>query len=174
MMATLPAPPMAAIRASPASLPPARLSVATWLTTFTSGPVRAAMSAVNTGMPALLASAMAVPIDLLSHGQRMMAATCLTMKSDTWSRWRAGSISPATTTTSMSCLAASALMARPMSTKNGLVSVSSETPIVPLEAASAGPAAKRVSTAARATAIVRRVHGREDTGGGAALGSEPE
>ena len=48
------------------------------------------MSAVNTGIPALFASWIVVPTDRELHGQRTIALTFLTMKSFTWSFWRAG------------------------------------------------------------------------------------
>ena len=78
--------------------PPLRLSVAMWLTTLAPS-ARLAMSAVKTGMPALLASMMAVPTALESAGVRMMALTFCAMKSFTWVRCFAGSNSALVTMT---------------------------------------------------------------------------
>ena len=61
----------------------------------TTCPPCAAMSAVKTGMPALLASSMAGPMPFESAGQRMMASTFCTMKFSICDCCLARSISPA-------------------------------------------------------------------------------
>ena len=71
------------------------------------------MSAVNTGMPAPLASAMAVPTDASRPAWMMAALTLEAMKSFTWgSRCFAASISAEVTTTSYPCFAASSAASR--------------------------------------------------------------
>ena len=79
-MATRPLPPRHSTTASAAIRPPCRLSVAIWVTTPELGS-RQAMSAVKTGMPAAVASLMAVATAFESQGQSTMALAFLTMKS---------------------------------------------------------------------------------------------
>ena len=112
------------------------------------------MSAVNTGCPRGLASAMLVPIALESVVQRMIASMSRTMKSATWFFCLTGSFgSPAVTTTSRPCLAPSSFMASAMSMKNGLESVSTETPTVSFGTRLADPSClARMMTAAATTA----------------------
>ena len=62
-----------------------------------------------------------------------MAETLLAMKSATWSFCLAGSYSADVITACMPLAAASFWIAWPMSLKKGLVEVSRETPIVPLD-----------------------------------------
>ena len=118
-----------------------------------------AMSAVKTGMPALFASTMDVPIALESHGQRMMASTLRTMKSMTWLRCFAGSNSPLVTRVVIPWILASAVIASAMSLKNGFVSVSTEMPITVFGRSAASSEGMETRAAEVAMAKRRRVIG---------------
>ena len=124
----------ASIIACPASRPPPSLSVATWVAIATPGSLQG-MSTVKTGMPAALASRITGTIDFESQGESTMAAAFLTMKSLIWLPWRATSLSALTTVAWKPCFTASAVIASPITLKNGLSSASSETQIVPRDAA---------------------------------------
>ena len=87
-----------------ASRPPCTLSLATCDTIL---PPCAAMSAVNTGMPACSAPASAGTIAFESHGAARIAATCCATKSSICDACFVGSISQATTTRSRPFAAAS-------------------------------------------------------------------